>query len=126
VAEGVAHAPDVTLTAAASAPTATRTAQSAARCTAAKSRTRKDIDQPIGSQPHSRRRVFCLRAARPEAGPQVPSLWSPSLLAPQLGIEAASEWGEVCEGLRSFNPDLFTGLAESDRERPAIRSDPDL
>jgi hypothetical protein len=78
----------VTFTAAASAPTATRAAQTAARCTAAKSLNRKDIDQSIGSHAVPRRRAFAGEPRAQKGGPQVPSLWSPSLLAAQVGSSA--------------------------------------
>jgi hypothetical protein len=70
--------------------TATQAAQSAARCTAAKSFTRKDIDQSISSQPRSHRRAFRWRAARPKGGTQLPSLCSPCFSSIEVQQSATS------------------------------------
>lgn len=95
-------------------------------CTAPKSLTRKDIDQSIGSQPPSRRRAFRPRAARTGGGPQVRSLWSPSLVAARIGSGATRGWIERPARASELSADLLTERAEPYRERPLIWSEPGL
>ena len=79
VAEGVAHAPDVSLHGCRRPRSlATRAAQSAARCTSPKSFTRKDIDQSILQATKFMPPRVSRASTRREGGTQLPSLCSPS------------------------------------------------
>jgi hypothetical protein len=101
------------------APTATWAAQSAARRTAAKSLTRKEIDESICIRPRSRRRAFRWRAARPERGNTAPESVFP--LFSSIEVQQTATRREGTRISRGSGKRLRGTLRTLERQHPDAR-----
>jgi hypothetical protein len=110
VAEGVAHAPDASVTALTAAPTATRAAKSAARLTAVKLLIAKNIATSPTDAITFLSRLVDQRTAHEQGGPLLPSLCSPLLFfafADSAGVQRSEN-----SHLNSMFDPLATVLAQ--------------